>query len=359
MDRRSPQLRLELQSDNGDAQIVVNGNTFWISDPAAEHGLRGHASVERVEDRRARRQAPTMACRRSPSIQSEINKLVKHVEPVGRDRRATSPASRPTRSGSRPSTTAACSASVQLAWDAVKGVPLRIAIYARGNSTPVLELKATDISYGRSRPRTSRSTPPAGSQGREDRDAESFERRRTRRERRRASCAASARRARSSGVAAVADAGAVHARRARKLVGLPRQSVSLLDMGGKPAALVTYGQNLGGIVVIEQAQSADSAGQPQSQGSQDNGQPPVSLPTVSINGATGQELDTALGTVAHVHPRRGRLHGDRLGARRRRLRRPRGRCEPGRCLAGEPAARRGPRARQALRRADRRRAAST
>ncbi len=43
------------------------------------------------------------------------------------------------------------------------------------------------------------------------------------------------------------------------LVGLPRRSVSLLDWGGHPAALVTYGQNLGGIAVIEQSPGAQPA----------------------------------------------------------------------------------------------------
>ena len=38
--------------------------------------------------------------------------------------------------------------SVELAWDAQHGVPLRAAVYARGNGTPVLELKATDVSFG-------------------------------------------------------------------------------------------------------------------------------------------------------------------------------------------------------------------
>jgi hypothetical protein len=63
----------------------------------------------------------------------------------------------------------------------------------------------------------------------------------------------------------------------------------MIDMNGTPAALVTYGQNLGGIAVIEQA------AQPQaSSGSDQRG---LSLPGVTINGATGHELDTALGTV--------------------------------------------------------------
>src|SRR5438874_1293995 len=37
---------------------------------------------------------------------------------------------------------------VELAWDAEHGVPLRAAVYAAGDSNPVLELKATDISFG-------------------------------------------------------------------------------------------------------------------------------------------------------------------------------------------------------------------
>src|SRR5207248_2244818 len=35
-----------------------------------------------------------------------------------------------------------------VAWDAARGVPLRLALYARGHSDPVLELEATDISFG-------------------------------------------------------------------------------------------------------------------------------------------------------------------------------------------------------------------
>ena len=70
--------------------------------------------------------------------------------------------------------------------------------------------------------------------------------------------------------------------------------MTLLDWGGQPAALVTYGQNLGGVAVIEQRADARSAPKPAGGGGDRQG---LSLPTVSINGATGQELDTALGTA--------------------------------------------------------------
>src|SRR5205085_828469 len=38
--------------------------------------------------------------------------------------------------------------AVELAWDAARGLPLRFAVYARGNNDPVLELTTTEISYG-------------------------------------------------------------------------------------------------------------------------------------------------------------------------------------------------------------------
>jgi hypothetical protein len=68
--------------------------------------------------------------------------------------------------------------------------------------------------------------------------------------------------------------------------------VHLLDWSGSSAALVTYGQSLGGIAVIEQAASSATPS-----GTQGGDQGDLDLPTVSIDGVTGQELPTALGTM--------------------------------------------------------------
>ena len=80
-----------------------------------------------------------------------------------------------------------------------------------------------------------------------------------------------------------------------RLAGLPRHEVRLLDSHGHPAALVLYGRNLGGIVVIEERadQAASKPAAPKREGDGAG----LSLPTVSINGVTGQELGTALGTI--------------------------------------------------------------
>jgi hypothetical protein len=73
------------------------------------------------------------------------------------------------------------------------------------------------------------------------------------------------------------------------LAGLPRNEVRSIEVDGKTAALATYGEGLGGIAVIESA-SEPGASTPSETGG-------LSLPKVSIGGAQGEELDTALGTV--------------------------------------------------------------
>ena len=52
--------------------------------------------------------------------------------------------------------------SAQLAWDALNGVPLRVAIYAQGASSPALALEATDISFGDVSNADVQVPPPAG-----------------------------------------------------------------------------------------------------------------------------------------------------------------------------------------------------
>ena len=88
------------------------------------------------------------------------------------------------------------------------------------------------------------------------------------------------------------------------LVGLPRKEVRLVELDGTPGALVTYGQGLGGIAVLESPAKA----QPQTQQGGRDGGGGLSLPKISINGASGQELDTALGTVVRFDRARRRLH---------------------------------------------------
>jgi outer membrane lipoprotein-sorting protein len=279
-------LRLELQSDNGDAQVVVSGGSFWVSEPSSNTVYQGKLPADHSHGAKSKSDAggiPSIA-----RIQSELSKLVGRVNLSG---------AVPTDVAGQPTYTVRVSpkhdggllGSGELAWDAAKGVPLRFAVYARGNSTPVLELKATDITYGAVPASNFAISPPSGAKVVKVSTPNGNA----------AHGAAKDRRHRGpQGVAAVAKRLPFSLVAPKQLVGLPRRSVTLLDWAGKPAALVTYGQNLGSIAVIEQTPdasgSASSAAGKQSGGGDHQG---LKLPTVSINGATAQELDTALGTV--------------------------------------------------------------
>jgi hypothetical protein len=167
--------------------------------------------------------------------------------------------------------------AAEVAWDAAKGLPLRAAVYAQGQSSPVLELKATQISYGPVSDSDLSATPPAGAKvvqvdpnqgGAPDH---------------------------SGGQTPVQGADAVAKQldftlaAPAQLAGLPRKDVRLVSFGDSKGALSTYGRGLGAIVVLQRkADPAQSGG---------NGGPQMQLPSININGATGKELATALGTV--------------------------------------------------------------
>jgi outer membrane lipoprotein-sorting protein len=282
-------LRLELQSDNGDAQVVVDNRSFWVYDANSNTVYRGALPADAGKTAKAAHTSATQD--KLPTIgqiQTDLRRLAQRVN----------------LSGAIPGDVAGQAAYTvrispkhdggllgagELAWDALKGVPLRVAVYAKNNRSPVLELKATDISYGRVDSSAFDVKPPAGAKIVTVKPPATPAS---------AVTAAHAKRGAMrhrdiSGTAAVAKHLSFPLLAPTKLVGLPRRSVSLLDWGGSPAALVSYGQNLGGIAVIEQ--TADSAKSAPARNAGDH--QGLTLPTVSINGTTAQELDTALGTM--------------------------------------------------------------
>jgi outer membrane lipoprotein-sorting protein len=275
-------LRLELQADSNsegatsDSQVVSDGHRAWLYDSGSNTVFegtlpQGHDKADGGNS--ANGQPPSLV-----QIKKGIAKL----------------ADRALVSGAQPSDVAGQPAytvrvepkrnggllgGAELAWDAVHGTPLRAAVYARGDSSPVLELKVTDISYGAvsssvfdiSPPPNAQVTnlnPPAHQENGQ-RDA-----------------------APVTGLQAVQQQTSFPIAAPQTLAGLPQNEVRLIQSGKDAGALVTYGQGLGGIAVIERP--ADPA-QSSSGSSGDQGQ--LTLPTISVNGAQGEELDTALGTM--------------------------------------------------------------
>jgi len=290
------QLRLELQGANGDAQVLVKNGAFSIYDPMSNTVYKGTLPTGSGSSKTGNAGTDTIPS--VAQIQSDLKQLAQHIDIAGPYPRnvAGHPAYKVVLT---PKHSGGLLGSVQLAWDATHGVPLGIAIYSVNSSSPVLELKATHISYGAVSAGVFKISPPAGAKlvristpaghtGARGKVANAHGK--AMRGKHAAKAAAPI-----TGVAAVRAHLPFSLAAPDSVVGLPRQSVQLLDWGGSPAALVTYGQGLGGIAVIQQAASGQSSSGSQSQAPGD-----LNLPTVSINGHSAQELPTALGTVLHL-----------------------------------------------------------
>lgn len=260
--------RLELQSDAGDTQIVwsdrratvydATSNTAYVIDLPAKSGTGGSPSVPTVD-----------------RISTFLTELAKHwtvsgAEPsnVAGDEAYTVRVS--------PSHDGGLLGSAQLAWDALHGVPLRVAVYAQGSSSPALALEATRVSFGAVPASDIDVAPPAGakivdlsSQGAPGSGGPSGA-------------------APVTGLAAVQAAAPFAVVAPDALVGLPRRDVRLVGPADGRSALVVYGRGLGAIVVVERKQEAAGGG---------GGGMLTALPAISLDGVTAHELATQLGTI--------------------------------------------------------------
>ena len=263
-------LRLELQSDAGDAQIVVADGRISVYDASTNTVYRATVPAKPESDPAG----DTSGAPSEAKIGTILTQLAENATVSGAD--PTTQAGQPAYEVSvTPKHDAGLLGQAQLAWDAANGVPLRISLAAAGNSSPVLALDVTDISYGAvdsgalavAAPASARvvdlgsighSTRPDGSPMKE-----------------------------TQGLAAVSAAVPFTLSAPDSLVGLPRTGVRLISDGKDAAALVTYGKGLGAIAVLERAVTKG----------EHSANPLEGLPAVSIGGATGHELPTALGTL--------------------------------------------------------------
>jgi hypothetical protein len=136
----------------------------------------------------------------------------------------------------------------------------------------VLELKATEISYGKIAAKDVDATPPKGAKVTEVNPALGVD--------------AHGRPTTVHGLANVQKHVPFTISAPGTLAGLPRRAVSLIRSDSENGALVTYGKGFGQILVFQHKAAAQSGGKSD-----------LRLPTVNIDGATGTELATSLGTV--------------------------------------------------------------
>jgi outer membrane lipoprotein-sorting protein len=259
------EVRVELQADGGDAQIVADGSRFMVYDASSNTAYTGTLSQDQAKQPQKADTKPTLA---------GIDRGLAHLGQMW-----TLSGARPGTTADRPSYTVRISpkddggllGAAEVAWDAARGVPLRAAVYAQGQATPVLELKATHISYGAIPASRFATRPPAGAKVTRISQA---------------APPAGGLRSHSdvTGAAAVAKAVNFPLAAPKTLAGLPLKQVRLVKSHDGTGAVSVYGQGLGAIVVVQSKGGENPLGT-------------LKLPRIAIGNATGSELATALGTV--------------------------------------------------------------
>jgi outer membrane lipoprotein-sorting protein len=151
-------VRLELQAEKGDTQVLYDGHTLTVYDassntlyrykpPAGQQGADTPTTGDKHE-------VPSVA-----KIEEAIAKL-DHVNVSG---------ATPANVAGQPAYTARVSpkesgsliGGAELSWDANNGLPLRAALYSSTSSSPVIELAASEVSYGSVSASVFEFTPPA------------------------------------------------------------------------------------------------------------------------------------------------------------------------------------------------------
>lgn len=263
--------RIELQSDAGDVQVVWDSSKVTVYDASSNTAYVADLPAHEASAAGAQPGPPSL-----DEISSFLTDLGKHW----------------TVSDAQPSDVAGQAAytvkispshdggllgSAELAWDAIHGVPLKIAVYAQGSSAPALALEVKEISFGAVPDSDIAIGVPAGAKTVDLSSAG------------KGTTGADGSTAPITGLAAVQAAAPFSVVAPDSLVGLPLQDIRLVGDAGSKTVVAVYGHGLGAVVVIERAQDASTA----KQGSGGLS----SLPTVSLDGLTAHELSTQLGTV--------------------------------------------------------------
>ncbi len=269
-------LRLELQSQGGggDAQVVLRGDELTVFDSSANTLYRATLPPEPARRERKDDGVPALA-----TVERALARLAR-VATVGEatpanvaGREAYTVRLAPRRDGG-------LVGGASLAWDAANGTPLRVAIYSTQRNDPVLELVATDVRFGAVDAATFAVPAPPGATlvQLSPKDASG-------------KADGGARRKPVTGLEAVRERVGFPLAAPATLAGMERAQVALIEGDERAGALVTYGEGLGGIAVLQLPVTPGEDGAPGS-GGRDQGIASVDLG----GGLRATQLETALGT---------------------------------------------------------------
>jgi outer membrane lipoprotein-sorting protein len=140
-------VRLELQAEKGDTEIIYDGHTLSLYDAATNTLYRYTPPADRPSHGAA---ATTQSGSQAPSVEqveTAISRLSRHASVTST---ATDVAGQPAYTVHlTPKESGSLLGGAELSFDANNGAPLRAAIYSSSDSSsPVIELAATEVSYG-------------------------------------------------------------------------------------------------------------------------------------------------------------------------------------------------------------------
>ncbi len=245
-------VRLELQSQKGDTQILYDGHTISLYDASTNTLYRyTPAAGEQDASKGSGEDEVDVAVPDKSARQHEVLSVAKIEEAIAhQSKHADVSGATPTDVAGQAAYTVRVSPNeggslfggVELSFDAVHGVPLRAAIYSTTTAAPVIELAATEVSYGPVSDSVFEVNPPANAKVEE--------------------------------VSPPTSPGA-HAQH------------KPTDGTGKPS-LTTQGQGPATVAILQSKSKAGAKGA---------SEPLEGLPKVTINGTSASELRTELGTL--------------------------------------------------------------
>lgn len=237
---REGRFRLELQAEKGDTQVVYDGHTLSLYD-AANNTL--YRYVPDHESSGSAGEGDSHAGGEPPSVQKieeAIARIRKHANLS--DAIPTDVAGHPAYTVRiSPDEAGSLIAGAELSFDADHGTPLRAAVYSTASSAPVIELAATELTYGAVESSVFDFTAPSSAKVEE-----------------------------------------------LKLSNGSPGSSSTSGSGSRETSETTYGHGIASIAVVKSKASS---------GSSTSGSGLEGLPKVSINGTSASELKTELGTI--------------------------------------------------------------
>jgi outer membrane lipoprotein-sorting protein len=228
-------VRLELQAEKGDTQVIYDGKTLSIYDASTNTLYRYQpkqpAAGASSDGADTSHEPPSVA-----KIEEAISHLEQHANVSGAS--ATDVGGQPAYTVRvTPKEGGSLIGGAELSFDAVHGTPLRAAVYSTTSAAPVIELAATELSYGPVDSSVFAFQPPA--------DAKVEE------------------------------------------IVVHEDSTANPPSGGSQPTVTVHGHGLSSIAVVQTTVKPGSSAPSSTEG----------LPKVDINGTSATELKTELGTI--------------------------------------------------------------